>query len=157
MHTKNKRFAISDTVRRGTTSLPATAQFSDRGFQYRGVIISNSDLTAIGQQAAKSSHRNDTRLDRTDLIGKYLYFLTAARTIRISPQPSLRGSSVTINADGTINQVEITTQGVGAPLPAAGEYSAALCCNLYNRRTKCSRNGKETGSPTSRRETAKAL
>lgn len=34
------------------------------------------------------------------------------------------------------------------PLPAAGEYSAALCCNLYNRRTKnVQGNGKGDRQP----------
>ena len=38
---------------------------------------------------------------------------------------------IEIEADGTIRQVEITTQGLcGKPLSGAGIYPAALCCNL---------------------------
>ena len=45
-----------------------------------------------------------------------------------------------MNTDGTFEQVEVTTQGVGGPLVSRGKYPAALCCNLYNAKRKDKRN-----------------
>ena len=45
-----------------------------------------------------------------------------------------------MNTDGTFEQVEVTTQGVSAPLPSCGKYPAALCCNLYNAKRKDKRD-----------------
>ena len=38
---------------------------------------------------------------------------------------------ITLLPDGTIAQVEITSQGFGGPLTAEKEYPASVCCNLY--------------------------
>ena len=43
---------------------------------------------------------------------------------------------IQMNADGTFEQVEVTTQGVSGPLVSRGKYPAALCCNLYNAKRK---------------------
>lgn len=38
---------------------------------------------------------------------------------------------ITFNSDGSINEVEMTTQGAGEPLPATQELDAARACLLY--------------------------
>ena len=124
----------------------ATSNFPDKGFQYRGVIISNSDLGYRGNKQRKAPA--GTIHGSIEQINKkyYVFYHRCTNNTDFSRQAC--AEPVTINADGTINQVEITTQGVGAPLPAAGEYSAALCCNLYNRRTKnVQGNGKGDRQP----------
>ena len=66
----------------------ATSNFPDRGFQYRGVIISNSDL---GYRGNKSPRRDDTRLDRTDKR-KILCFLSPLHEQYGFLPSSLRGA-----------------------------------------------------------------
>lgn len=124
----------------------ATSKFPDRDFQYRGVIISNSDLGYRGNKQRKAP-AGTIHGSIEQINGKYyVFYHRCTNNTDFSRQAC--AEPVTINADGTINQVEITTQGVGAPLPAAGEYSAALCCNLYNRRTKnVQGNGKGDRQP----------
>ena len=124
----------------------ATSNFPDRGFQYRGVIISNSDLGYRGNKQRKAPagtiHGSIEQINEK----YYVFYHRCTNNTDFSRQAC--AEPVTINADGTINQVEITTQGVDAPLPAAGEYPAALCCNLYNRRTKnVQGNGKGDRQP----------
>lgn len=108
----------------------AMSKHPDRGFEYKGVLISNSDLGFQGNQKPKmpagTIHGSVEKIN-----GKYyVFYHRCTNDTDFSRQAC--AEPITINADGTFSQVEITTQGVSGPLPAKGEYLAALCCNLYN-------------------------
>lgn len=112
----------------------ATSKYPDKDFVYRGVLISNSDLGYKGNKQRKAPagtiHGSVEYID-----GKYyVFYHRCTNNTDFSRQAC--AEPITMNADGMFNQVEITTQGVGKPLNASGEYSAALCCNLYNGKTK---------------------
>ena len=108
----------------------AMSKHLDRGFEYKGVLISNSDLGYKGNKKPKMTA--GTIHGSVELIGGkyYVFYHRCTNDTDFSRQAC--AEPITINADGTFSQVEITTQGVSAPLPAKGEYLAALCCNLYN-------------------------
>lgn len=107
----------------------ATSKYPDRDFKYRGVVISNSDLGYNGNKQRKAPA--GTIHGSIECInGKYYVFYHRctnntdfSRQMCAEPIEMINGEFV---------QTEITTQGIGRPLKTSGEYSAALCCNLYN-------------------------
>ena len=111
----------------------ATSQYPDHGFVYRGVIVSNSDLGYRGNTQPKNNagtiHGGIERIN-----GRYyIFYHRCTNNTDFSRQAC--AEPIEIEPDGTIRQVEITTQGMdGKPLPGAGTYPAALCCNLITRK-----------------------
>ena len=111
----------------------ATSQYPDHGFVYRGVIVSNSDLGYRGNTQPKNNagtiHGGIERIN-----GRYyIFYHRCTNNTDFSRQAC--AEPIEIELDGTIRQVEITTQGMdGKPLPGAGTYPAALCCNLITRK-----------------------
>ena len=107
----------------------ATSRCPDRDFTYRGVIISNSDLGYQGnktpQAPAGTIHGGIEQIN-----GKwYVFYHRCTNNTDYSRQAC--AETITILPDGSIPQVEITTQGLsGTPIPAAGTFPAAICCSL---------------------------
>ncbi len=110
----------------------ATSRYPDRGFEYRGVIISNSDLGFKGNCKPKAPA--GTIHGGIECInGKwYVFYHRCTNNTDFSRQAC--AEPIEILPDGSIPQVEITTQGTEKPLVAKGSYSAALCCNLMCRK-----------------------
>jgi len=113
----------------------ATSKFPDRGFEYRGAIVSNSDLGYRGNRKFKAA--GGTIHGGIECIGGkyYVFYHRCTHNTNFSRQAC--AERIEIEADGTIHQVEMTTQGLAAkPLPAKGLWPAVYCCNLYNHRTR---------------------
>ena len=111
----------------------ATSKYPDRDFEYRGVIISNSDLGYKGNKKPKAPA--GTIHGGIECInGKwYVFYHRCTNNTDYSRQAC--AEPIEILPDGSISQVEITTSGFDAtPLLAKGEYSAALCCNIITKR-----------------------
>lgn len=107
----------------------ATSEHPDRGFQYRGVIISNSDLGYGGNTTPKNN--SGTIHGGIEYINGqwYVFYHRCTNNTDFSRQAC--AEPITILPDGSIPQVEITTQGMdGASLPGIGTYPAAVCCHL---------------------------
>ena len=107
----------------------ATSRFPDRDFVYRGVIVSNSDLGFLDNTQPKNNA--GTIHGSIERIGDryYVFYHRCTNNTDFSRQAC--AEPVEIASDGTIRQVEITTQGMDIrPLPGVGTYSAALCCHL---------------------------
>ncbi len=107
----------------------ATSNYPDRDFSYRGVIISNSDLGYNGNTAPKNNsgtiHGGIERINDK----YYIFYHRCTNNTDFSRQAC--AEPIEIDPDGSIKQVEMTTQGLGRqPLPGRGNYPAALCCNL---------------------------
>lgn len=112
----------------------ATSKYPDRDFKYRGVVISNSDLGYNGNKQRKAPA--GTIHGSIECInGKYYVFYHRC-TNNTDFSRQMCAEPIEIQPDGTIKQVEITTQGIDKPLDAKGVYPVALCCNLYNKKTK---------------------
>ena len=111
----------------------ATSEYPDKGFEYRGVIISNSDLGYKGNKKKKAPA--GTIHGGIECInGKwYVFYHRCTNNTDFSRQAC--AEPIEILADGSISQVEITTQGVGEPIKAVGELEAARCCNLITKQS----------------------
>ncbi len=108
----------------------ATSRYPDRDFAFRGVIISNSDLGYRGNTKPKAP-AGTIHGGIESINGQYyIFYHRCTNDTDFSRQAC--AEPIEILPDGTIRQVEITTQGVSGPLKAEGTYPAALCCQLYN-------------------------
>lgn len=107
----------------------ATSRYPDRDFVYRGVIISNSDLGYKGNTVPKAP-AGTIHGGIENINGQwYVFYHRCTNNTDYSRQAC--AEPITILPDGSIPQVEITTQGLsGRPIPAAGSFPAAICCNL---------------------------
>lgn len=112
----------------------ATSKYPDRGFEYRGVLISNSDLGYKGNKkrltAAGTIHGSVECINGN----YYIFYHRCTHNTDFSRQACVE--PIYMNDDGSFSQVEITTQGVSSPLVAKGTFPASICCNLFNKNTK---------------------
>ena len=107
----------------------ATSKYPDRDFRYRGVVISNSDLGYLGNTQPKNN-AGTIHGGIENIGGKYyVFYHRCTNNTDFSRQTC--AEPIEITSDGTIRQVEVTTQGLHCtPLSGAGTYPAAICCNL---------------------------
>lgn len=110
----------------------ATSNYPDRDFEYRGVIISNSDLGYKGNKKKKAPA--GTIHGGIEYInGKwYVFYHRCTNNTDFSRQACIE--PIEILVDGSIPQVEITTQGTQIPIKARGVLEAARCCNLITKK-----------------------
>lgn len=109
----------------------ATSKYPDKDFVYRGVIISNSDLGYKGNSkrlaAGGTIHGSIEKINGE----YYVFYHRCTNNTDYSRQAC--AEKVKILSDGTIPQVEITTQGLnGKQLEGKGKFPAVICCNLFN-------------------------
>ncbi len=107
----------------------ATSEYPDRDFRYRGVVISNSDLGYLGNTRPKNNAGTiHGGIENTG--GKYyVFYHRCTNNTDFSRQAC--AEPIEMGLDGTIRQVEVTTQGMnGRPLAGIGTFPAAICCNL---------------------------
>ncbi len=108
----------------------ATSSYPDRDFTYRGVIISNSDLGLEGNQKPKAPAGTIHGGIECICGHYYIFYHRCTNDTDFSRQACME--PIEIKEDGSIAQVEITTQGAEGPLKAEGKYEASRCCQLYN-------------------------
>ena len=111
----------------------ATSKYPDRGFEYRGVIISNSDIGYNGNKKKKAPA--GTIHGGIECIkGKwYVFYHRCTNNTDFSRQAC--AEPIEILPDGSIPQVEITSRGIGHPIKAEGKIEAARCCNLITKKS----------------------
>ena len=112
----------------------ATSIYPDKGFTYRGVIISNSDLGYKGNTQPKAA--GGTIHGGIECINGnyYVFYHRCTNNTNFSRQAC--AEHIELLPDGTIEQVEMTTQGISnKPIAAKGRFQASICCNLYNKKT----------------------
>lgn len=107
----------------------ATSRYPDREFRYRGVIISNADLGYQGNRMPKAPA--GTIHGGIEKIGGQYYVFYHRLTNNTDFSRQTCAEPITIEPDGTIKQVEISSCGLnGGPLCGEGAYPAVICCNL---------------------------
>lgn len=122
----------------------ATSKYPDHGFEYRGVIISNGDIGMNGRKEKDKLATIGTNHGSIECINGQYYIFYHRNTHNTNYSRQGCAEPITIEADGTIRQVEITSCGLnGGPLEAKGEYPAPIACNLTN--------GKMTETPMSKK------
>lgn len=115
----------------------------DEGFVYGGTIVSGGD---IGYQGRKPKDRlnltGNNHGSIEEINGKY-YIFYHRMTDKSTYSRQACAEEIQIGPEGRIGQVEITSCGLnGGPLPARGEYPAAIACVLTNGHMTHVTNGK---------------
>lgn len=111
----------------------ATSQYPTKGFEYRGTIVSNSDIGIGSYKPADkpmayggNNHGSIVEINRH----WYIFYHRHTNGINYSRQACLE--EIFFLDDGTIPQVEITSCGPnGGPLKGFGEYHTYIACNLF--------------------------
>lgn len=110
----------------------------DGGWRYGGVIVSNADLGPEGAiSAGKTSGRRAKNTygnnhGGIECVGGQYYIFYHRPTNRSMYSRQGCAELITIEADGSIRQAEMTSAGLyGEPLPDEGIYPAACVCHLY--------------------------
>ena len=107
----------------------AVSNRPDNGFVYGGTIVSNGDIGLNGREMPVYPLGNNH--GGLVQIGDALYIFYHRQTNGTEYSRQGCAERVTIEPDGTIAQVEITSCGLnGAPLKASGSYPAAIACHL---------------------------
>lgn len=113
----------------------ATSDHPDRDFTFGGTIVSNGD---IGYQGRDVNHKlnmtGTTHGSIIEIAGQWYVFYHRL-THRSDYSRQACAEKISIEADGSIKQVEITSCGLneGPLLATEGmTYPAAICCNLTN-------------------------
>lgn len=111
----------------------ATSLFPDHGFEYRGVIVSNSDLGYQGNTVRRNNsstiHGCIEEIDEE----YYVFYHRCTNNTDFSRQACCE--KVCIEEDGRISQVQMTTSGAfEGKLKGEGRYNAGICCNLVTLR-----------------------
>lgn len=112
----------------------ATSKYPYKDFVYRGVIVSNSDLGYKGN--SKRLAASGTIHGSVENINGEYYVFYHRCTNNTDYSRQACAEKIAMLDDGSIPQVEITTQGLnGQPLKGIGEFPAVICCNLFNSKT----------------------
>lgn len=122
----------------------ATSRYPDREYEYRGVIISNGDIGLDGRTEKKRLYPTGTNHGSIELINGKYYIFYHRMTHNTAYSRQGCAEEITLEADGRICQVEMTSCGLnGGALTPDGIFPAAICCNLTNGKTPHLSNAKK--------------
>lgn len=111
----------------------AVSKYPNRDFTYGGVIISNGDIGYEGREAKDRVFITGNNHGSIENINGQWYVFYHRQTHKTTYSRQGCAEPITINEDGSICQVPVTSCGLnGGPLPAEGSYPAAVCCHLTN-------------------------
>ena len=101
----------------------------DRDFVYGGTIVSNGDMGLNGRTAPVNTMGNNHG-GIVEANGEYyIFYHRQTNGTEFSRQGC--AEKIEIKADGSIDQVEITSCGLNrGPLAGSGTYPAAICCHM---------------------------
>lgn len=112
----------------------AVSDRPDGGFRYGGTIISNGDIYLNGREEKdRLNYTGNNHGSIVEINGQwYVFYHRQTNNHQFSRQAC--AEPITILADGSIPQVEMTSCGLNnAPLRGEGEYEARIACHLYSR------------------------
>lgn len=111
----------------------AVSDYPDRDFIYGGTIVSNGDVGLNGRRSEdKLNMTGTTHGSICEINGEwYVFFHRLTHKSDYSRQAC--AEKISIEQDGSIKQVEITSCGLNdGALMALGRYPSVICCNLTN-------------------------
>lgn len=111
----------------------AVSDRPDGDFRYGGAIISNGDIGYHGLTQAQARNYWGNVHGSIENIGGQWYVFYHRQTGKTEQSRQGCAEPITILPDGSIPQVEMTSQGMNArPLTGKGSYPAYIACNLYS-------------------------
>lgn len=113
----------------------AVSVYPDRDFEYRGVLISNSDIGIDSYKEADKpmcyATNNHGSIEQINSKW-YVFYHRHTNGTWFSRQDC--AEEIKVEANGNIPQVSLSSCGLnGGPLRDTEEYSAHIACNLYGR------------------------
>lgn len=106
----------------------------DGDYRYGGVIISNAEIKEHSADKTPKNCYGNNHGGLEYINGSY-YIFYHRQTNRSMFSRQGCAEKIEILADGTIPQVEMTSEGLNAkPLPGKGTYPASCVCNLHGKR-----------------------
>lgn len=116
----------------------ATSKHPTHGFTYGGVIVSNCDLNISTYKPAekRTYPYGNNHGSIIEINGQwYVFYHRMTNSTWFSRQACIE--TIEIKPDGTIPQVEMTSQGAASkPLIARGKHFAYIACNLWSDATE---------------------
>ena len=131
---KNKYYYIYSSVHNHELCY-ATSNSPVGGFKYGGTIISNGDLFLNGNSDEKHAYNyiGNNHGSIVEVNGQ-CYVFYHRHTNRHSYSRQACAEQITIEENGTIKQVEMTSCGLnGGPLAGVGRYETYIACNLMSK------------------------
>ncbi len=111
----------------------ATSLYPDRDFVFRGTLVSNADIGYQQRKAEDMLNMTGTTHGSLECINGQWYVFYHRLTHKSDYSRQACAEKVTIEQDGSIAQVEITSCGMNSePLVGKGVYPAIIACNLTN-------------------------
>ncbi|MFP4016564.1 MAG: family 43 glycosylhydrolase [Halanaerobiales bacterium] len=111
----------------------ATSKYPTEGFEYQGVIVSNSDLHIDSYKPADKPmyYGGNNHGSIVEIDGEwYIFYHRHTNGTNFSRQGCFE--KIEFSHDGAIPQVEMTScTSIETPLRGYGEYPAYLACNLF--------------------------
>ena len=121
----------------------ALSNYPDGNFVYGGTIVSAGDTGLNGRKAKDRLNHTGTTHGSIECINGTWYVFYHRLTHGSDYSRQACAEKITILADGSIPQVEVTSCGLnGRPLQAEGTYPAWIACNITNGRMPHTSNGK---------------
>ena len=109
----------------------AVSSRPDGGFKFQGTIVSNGDVGYKGRKEEDKLAQTGNNHGGMEFINGRWYIFYHRHTHGHEFSRQACAEPISIDKNGKIAQVEITTSGLnGAPLKPLGNLSAAYCCNL---------------------------
>ena len=111
----------------------AVSDYPDHGFTFGGTIVSNGDVGYKGRSFENKLNMTGTTLGSIECIDGQWYVFYHRLTHKSDYSRQACAEKIYIDADGHIDQVEVTSCGLNnGPLVANGTYPAVIACNLTN-------------------------
>ena len=112
----------------------AVSDHPDKDFKYGGAIVSNGDIGYEGKTTADAdNYWGNVHGSIENIDGKW-YVFYHRQTCKTEQSRQGCAEPIEIGEDGSIKQVEMTSQGLnGKPLKGEGEYPAYIACNLKSK------------------------
>lgn len=113
----------------------ATSLYPTKGFSYGGVIVSNCDANiSAGKPPELHTYvPGNNHGGMVEVLGQwYIFYHRHTNGTNFSRQTC--AEPITIEENGVINQVEMTSCGLNSgPLVGKGEYFTYIACNLFSK------------------------
>ena len=113
----------------------ATSKYPDRDFVFRGTVVSNGDVGYNGRTVKEKTNMTGTTHGSIIEINGQWYVFYHRLTHKSDYSRQACAEKISIDKDGSIKQVEVTSCGLNsAPLEAKSgcRYPAVIACNLTN-------------------------
>ena len=113
----------------------ATSKYPDRDFVFRGTVVSNGDVGYNGRTVKEKTNMTGTTHGSIIEINDQWYVFYHRLTHKSDYSRQACAEKISIDKDGSIKQVEVTSCGLNSgPLEAKSgcRYPAVIACNLTN-------------------------